>query len=57
MRENASRGNGLPEQMKTLIAIHKAQTAIAHIHGNRYIAKEEYVKKVKAITVARKAMN
>ena len=58
MRENAGRGNGLPEQMKTLIAIriHKAQSAIAHIQGNRYIAKEEYVKKEKDIIVARKAI-
>ena len=57
MRENAGHRNSLPEQMKTLVAIrvHKAQTAIAHIHGIRYVGKEAYAKKKKEINDARMA--
>ena len=42
----------------TLIAtrIHKAQAALARIHGNRYIANEEYLKKAKDVTGAHVAI-
>lgn len=42
----------------TLIAarINKAQAALARIHGNRYIANEEYLKKAKDVTGARVAI-
>ena len=58
LREDAGRGNGLTEQMKTFMAtrIHKAHAALARIHGNRCIANGEYLKNVKDVTVAGKAI-